>query len=93
MQNFYGVRPRMSIFYRSAIICGGILMSVACATVNSDPSGQWAAHGYLLPGSASSELIGVYDDKTACLAATDYWMSRQVVGNAISSECLPVDQD
>lgn len=60
----------------------------------STPSQQWAAHGFLSPGATGdSELIGVFEKKMECEAAAEGWMSRQVVGNPVSAECLPVDRD
>ncbi|MFQ5563790.1 MAG: hypothetical protein ACE5FO_09505 [Parvularculaceae bacterium] len=73
--------------------------AVACAT--ADPGGpetgeripQWAANGYLTPGRTDEpEIVGLYLTKKACEAALDAWMSRQVVGNPVSGECLPIDR-
>ncbi len=64
----------------------------ACATAGGAPDMRWAAHGYLTPGGDSDpEIIGDYDSQAECRAAVDYWMSRQVVGNPVSGECLPLD--
>lgn len=69
------------------------LTLAACATTAS-PSGQrWAAHGYLTPGAtADPEIIGSFDSERDCRAAVEAWMSRQVVGNPVSGECLPIDR-
>ncbi len=70
--------------------------AAACATHHSDPSDadlNWAANGYLSPGRTDDpELIGAYATKAECQDALDEWMSRQVVGNPVSGECLPVDR-
>ncbi len=82
---------------RKSIIMVGILFVSSCATGNSvDELGQrtpqWAANGYLTPGPSSEpEIIGLYLTKNACEKAIDDWLSRQVVGNPISGECLPID--
>jgi hypothetical protein len=63
----------------------------ACAT-NGAPSVKWAAHGYLTPGpNGDLEIIGAYDSEADCRAAVVAWMSRQVVGNPVSGDCLPID--
>ena len=47
-----------------------------------------------LPGpSGEPEIIGVYDKEADCIAAGEAWMSRQVVGNPVYADCLPVDRD
>lgn len=69
----------------------GLLLCIGCTTT---PNQQWAAHGFLSPApTGNSELIGVFENKTDCNAAAESWMSRQVVGNTVFAECLPVDQD
>ncbi|MEK7265261.1 MAG: hypothetical protein AAB227_04090 [Pseudomonadota bacterium] len=68
----------------------------ACATreplpVEAGPG--WTAHGYLTPGAdGDPEIIGTFASEAECLGAVDDWMSRQVVGNPVSGECLPVDR-
>ncbi len=65
--------------------------AAACATGGAAPN--WTAHGYLTPGrNGDPEIIGTYASEAECREAVDYWMSRQVVGNPISGECLPVDR-
>ena len=70
--------------------------AAACATHGEAPGeavAGWAAHGYLTPGPTSDpEIIGIYPSEAECLGAVDDWMSRQVVGNPVSGECLPVDR-
>ena len=75
--------------FRTAIFsCAGVLVH-ACAAYP-----QYAAHGYLSPGpTGEPELIGIYDSMGACQAAADAWASRQVVGNPVYSECLPIDRN
>lgn len=53
----------------------------------------YTALGYLNPGmNGDPEIIGTYASEAECRAAIDYWMSRQVVGNPLSGDCLPVDR-
>lgn len=65
-----------------------------CATAGDvTAEREWTAHGYLTPGPTSEpEIIGTFTSEAACLDAVDGWMSRQVVGNPVSGECLPVDR-
>jgi hypothetical protein len=67
-----------------------------CATTGGDETSseapKWAAHGWLTPApQGEPEVIGVYEDREDCEAALDDWLQRQVVGNPIHGECLPVD--
>ncbi len=67
----------------------------ACATAGGpiEEGPGWTAHGYLTPGmNGDPEIIGTYASEAECLDAVDGWMSRQVVGNPVSGECLPVDR-
>ena len=69
--------------------------AAACAThggaIEAGPG--WTAHGYLTPGMTDDpEIIGTYVSERECREAVDDWMSRQVVGNPVSGECLPVDR-
>jgi hypothetical protein len=76
-----------------SLVAAGLALA-ACATTQSGVAAdeQWAAHGYLTPGPTSEpEIIGVYDSEGDCRAAVEGWMSRQVVGNPVSGDCLPVD--
>lgn len=70
--------------------------AAACATHGGAPADavlRWTAHGYLTPGPTSEpEIIGTYASEAECMDAVDYWMSRQVVGNPVSGECLPTDR-
>lgn len=53
---------------------------------------EWTAQGWLTPApSGEPEIIGLYPTKRECVAAADAWMSRQVVGNPVYANCLPVD--
>lgn len=84
--------PRIARLISLALTIG----AAACATHHADPGDtdlNWAANGYLSPGRTDDpELIGAYATKTECMAAVEEWMSRQVVGNPVSGECLPVDR-
>lgn len=63
----------------------------ACAT-GGEPRARWAAHGYLTPGpNDDPEIIGSFASEAECRAAVEAWMSRQVVGNPVSGDCLPID--
>ncbi len=65
----------------------------ACATAGPSSGERWAAHGYLTPGpNDDPEIIGSYSTESECRAAVDAWMGRQVVGNPVSGECLPIDR-
>lgn len=76
-----------------------IVLASACATGGESVAGKdggaeprWQATGYLTPGrSGAAEVIGQFADKKECDAAAAGWMSRQVVGNPIFAECLPID--
>ena len=72
------------------------LSAAACATHEPVPVGEgpgWTAHGYLTPGgSGDPEIIGTFASEAECRDAVDDWMSRQVVGNPVSGDCLPVDR-
>ncbi len=66
-----------------------------CSTYEGpvDAGPGWTAHGYLTPGATSEpEIIGTFVSEAECMAAVDDWMSRQVVGNPVSGDCLPVDR-
>jgi hypothetical protein len=85
----------MTLFIRST----GIILALAlaaCATgkgASSVADHYWTAHGYLSPGAnGEPEIIGTYSTEAECREAVDYWMSRQVVGNPVSGECLPTDR-
>jgi hypothetical protein len=80
---------------RRLILCAAAATAAGCATLDgSTPAGEaWTALGYLSPDPTSDpEIIGEFATKDACLEAVDWWMSRQVVGNPVSGECLPVDR-
>lgn len=69
--------------------------AAGCATHDAAPVAalNWTAHGYLTPGATDDpEIIGTYASEADCQVAVDWWMSRQVVGNPVSGECLPVDR-
>jgi hypothetical protein len=89
------MEARMSITTR--LIAAALTFgAAACATDGAGPNDagpEWAAHGYLTPGPTSDpEIIGAYASEAECREAVDNWMSRQVVGNPVSGECLPVDR-
>ena len=75
--------------------CVAAILAIAAFGCATQPRvHQWAAQGYLTPGpSGEPELIGVYDNEDDCVAAGEAWMSRQVVGNPVYADCLPVDHD
>ncbi|MCB2096675.1 MAG: hypothetical protein KDE05_03505 [Parvularculaceae bacterium] len=86
----------MMRLHRAAAFAALTFGLAACATQGRDPRSSeagWAAHGYLTPGPTSDpEIIGAYASEAECMAAVEAWMSRQVVGNPVSGECLPVDR-
>ena len=53
---------------------------------------EWTAYGFIRPGDDNPEMIGMYADRADCDEAVANWMSRQVVGNPVSGECLPIDR-
>lgn len=53
---------------------------------------RWQANGYLSPWrNDNPDVIGQFVDRKSCVAAAEGWKSRQVVGNPIFAECLPID--
>ncbi len=79
------------ILFRNAAITLACLAASACATQPVKVY-EWTAQGYLTPGpTGEPEIIGVYDNEADCVAAGQAWMSRQVVGNPVYADCLPVD--
>ena len=91
MNKFCSADAKRRFLFRDAALFVILLGAAACASLGGP---QWAAHGYLTPGPTSEpEIIGVYDNERECRAAVDAWMGRQVVGNPIFSECLPVERD
>lgn len=73
--------------------------AAACATgadkgptpIQAGPG--FTALGFLNPGmNGDPEIIGTYASEAECRDAVDGWMSRQVVGNPVSGDCLPVDR-
>jgi hypothetical protein len=85
---------RATMFFRTATFVVLLIAASACATTNTNGSEEFAAYGYLTPGPTSEpELIGLYPSMKECKAAGKAWMSQQVVGNPIFSECMPVDKD
>lgn len=66
--------------------------AIGCATHVKESTG-WTAYGYLSPAPTSEpEEIGDFPTESECRAAVDGWMSRQVVGNPVSGDCLPIDR-
>lgn len=79
--------------------CIAAIAAAGCATTGENPAAatdqtaEWAANGWLSPGKESDpEIIGLYLSREECDAAVAEWMSRQVVGNPIHGECLPIDR-
>lgn len=82
---------------KSAILCVAAMEAASCATTKDDAVNvgepEWAANGWLAPGpEGEPEIIGLYLTRKACDKAVDEWMSRQVVGNPVHGECLPIDR-
>lgn len=86
------------LFHKPGFVCIAAMSIAACATaaeptVTAPPEPQWAANGYLSPSSTDEpEIIGLFVAREDCEAAVADWMSRQVVGNPVSGECLPIDR-
>lgn len=85
-------------FVKIAVLCAAASVLVACTSSPKPEAGgeavnKWSALGWLNPSqSGEPEVIGLYPTEAECRAAVDYWMSRQVVGNPITGDCLPVDR-
>ncbi len=78
--------------FRPWTIAALAVVLAACAT-SEGAAAPWAAHGYLTPGANDDpEIIGAYASEAECRAAVEAWMSRQVVGNPVSGDCLPIDR-
>ncbi len=83
---------RFSAHMRKIFCIAATMTACSCATAPNHQ--EWTAQGYLTPGpSGEPEIIGVYSAKEDCIAAGEAWMSRQVVGNPVYADCLPVDYD
>lgn len=80
------------------LAAGAAALIAGCASDGPEPpvaygQAQWAANGWLTPGPTSEpEVIGLYADKSECEKAVADWMSRQVVGNPVYGDCLPIDR-
>jgi hypothetical protein len=80
----------MSMTFRVSVLAAAAALA-ACATGGASGL-RWAAHGYLTAGpNGDPEIIGAYLTEAECRAAVEAWMSRQVVGNPVSGDCLPID--
>jgi len=84
----------MKSWMRGALAFALTFGAIGCATaIDGEMKSEWTAHGYLTPGPTSDpEIIGTFASEAECRDAVDGWMSRQVVGNPVSGECLPVDR-
>lgn len=85
------------VTFRRTALAAALLAALAalagCATGGAADKTDWAAHGYLTPGpNDDPEIIGSYSTEAECRAAVEAWMSRQVVGNPVSGDCLPIDR-
>ena len=71
-----------------------IIVALAASSCATQPEVyEWTAQGYLSPApTGEPEIIGLYDNEADCIAAGKAWMSRQVVGNPVYADCLPVDR-
>jgi len=91
---FVSINRLVRIFFRTATFIALFIAASACATTDDAASEAFAAYGYLTPGPTSEpELIGIFTSTKECKAAGKAWMSQQVVGNPIFSECLTVDKN
>jgi hypothetical protein len=90
---FFGRASCAITKFRIAAIILSCGAAFACAT-QPNTVHEWTAQGYLTPGPTGiPEIIGVYDNEADCVRAGEAWMSRQVVGNPVYADCLPVDRD
>ncbi|WDI31272.1 hypothetical protein PUV54_15085 [Hyphococcus flavus] len=81
----------VKVFRVAAIL---LTVFISACTTTGGAYEEWTALGYLTPGPTSEpEVIGVYERQSDCIAAGEAWMSRQVVGNPVFSECLPTDRN
>lgn len=84
-------------FRAACLSCAAAFAISACASTNNEDvdvvgEPKWAANGWLTPGpTGEPEIIGLYLKRKDCEEAVRGWMSRQVVGNPIHGECLPID--
>lgn len=86
--NLSGMLSAAAMILAQACATGG--GSVAAKDGAAEP--RWQATGYLTPGrSDAAEIIGQFADRKDCESAAAGWMNRQVVGNPIFAECLPID--
>lgn len=93
ISSFRSLQSIQTKFFRSAAIVFAFGAASACATQHREVY-EWTAQGYLSPGpTGEPDIIGIYDNEADCIAAGEAWMSRQVVGNPVYADCLPVDHD
>ncbi|WP_375206105.1 hypothetical protein [Hyphococcus sp.] len=93
ISSFRSLRSIQTKVFRIAAIMFALGAASACATQHYKVY-EWTAQGYLSPGpTGEPEIIGIYDNEADCIAAGEAWMSRQVVGNPVYADCLPVDHD
>jgi hypothetical protein len=72
----------------------GFALAACASTPDEEAEPQWAAVGWLNPGeSGDPEVIGTYLTRAECEAAVADWMARQVVGNPVSGDCLPISRE
>lgn len=89
MRLLRNTRQKHAKLFCNAAMLAGLIAAPACASY-----AEYAAYGYLTPGPTSEpEMIGVYDSARECEAAGKAWASRQIVGNPVFIECLPVDRN
>jgi len=93
-----GVRTKGSrhlmpnVFPRILAVAALAALSAACAS-GGPAHASFTALGYLAPGATDTpDIIGEFASEAACRAALEAWMSRQVVGNPVSGDCLPTDR-
>jgi len=90
---------RAGKFKASIVIVLLAVLIAACATYEKSEDGikaesKWAANVYLGALRMSEpEIIGLFRIKSGCERAVKEWLQSQVVGQAISGECLPIDFD
>ena len=80
---------------RLCVLTVTAIMLAGCATGAPELEGitytKWQATGYLSPSQITGEDLGRFETRAECEAAVEGWKSKQVVGTAVSGECLAVN--
>ncbi|MEM9168970.1 MAG: hypothetical protein AAGC56_04905 [Pseudomonadota bacterium] len=75
-----------------SILAGACVVLAGGGCANAPGTTQeWAATGFHGAGGAPI-AVGVFATERACEDAAADWRARQVVGTAVSTECLPLSR-